>query len=295
MDKINLKKIAVILIIPVLILGAIFIFRDKIFNFPYSFPTNLVDFRNKIGELTQEAQRKVYTPDPLVVEEEAPDSFLTNRGVVEATNTERQSNGLPSLQQSSKLTQSARTKAEDMIANQYFQHTSPAGKGIADLALEVGYDYIAIGENLALGGFKNNQSLIDAWMASPGHRANILNPSFTEIGVFVIKANYKGRNTWFAVQHFGVPSSVCSKPNQNIKSQIQNNQVELDSLEEEMNSLKAQIRSIRPKRGKQYVEKVEQYNNLVVEYNKLANQTEQLINQYNSQVKEFNDCLQLYN
>src|SRR6185369_15716694 len=117
--------------------------------------------------------------------------------------------GLPALKENALLDKAAKKKLDDMFAQQYFEHINPQGKGPSDLAKSVGYDYIAIGENLALGNFKNDAELVQAWMDSPGHRANILNKQYTEIGVAVGQGTYEGKKTWLAVQEFGRPTSSC--------------------------------------------------------------------------------------
>lgn len=96
-----------------------------------------------------------------------------------------------------------------MLARQYFEHKSPTGETVGDLANHTDYHYLVIGENLALGNFDTNQAVIDAWMASEGHRANILDPRYVDIGISAIKGTYKDDSVWVIVQHFGLPISVC--------------------------------------------------------------------------------------
>src|SRR5262249_8345343 len=113
---------------------------------------------------------------------------LTQAGVIKWTNIQRQENGaLPALTVNAKLNESAQLKLKDMFAKQYFEHVSPSGVGPDGLANEVGYAYASIGENLALGNFADDRALVQAWMDSPGHRANILGKSYREIGVAVGK------------------------------------------------------------------------------------------------------------
>ena len=68
------------------------------------------------------------------------------------------------------------------------------------------YPYLAAGENLALGDFKNANELVAAWMASPGHRANILNGVYRDIGVATGFDAFEGRKTIIVVQIFGATS-----------------------------------------------------------------------------------------
>ncbi|MDP3882692.1 MAG: CAP domain-containing protein [Candidatus Staskawiczbacteria bacterium] len=126
--------------------------------------------------------------------------------IIEYTNWERQKYGLSPLSQNSKLSSAALKKAQDMLSNQYFAHVSPNGTGLVELINSVGYNYSAIAENLAYGNFKTESEVIKAWMASPGHRAAILNKNYTEIGAAIVKGTYQGRTVWMAVQEFGAPA-----------------------------------------------------------------------------------------
>jgi len=110
--------------------------------------------------------------------------------VVNLTNQERQKNGLPALKINTTLSKMAHTKANDMAVNHYFDHTSPTYGSPFDMMKKFGITYRAAGENIAMGQ-KTPQEVVNGWMNSPGHRANILNKNFTEIGVgFVNNGNY---------------------------------------------------------------------------------------------------------
>lgn len=246
---------------------------------------NVID-RNVIHEIKKE----VNAPPPLRAKIEAPRSFLTVAGVIDFTNRQRAENGLAPLSNNQALNTSALVKAQDMFDKQYFAHESPDGKGVGDLVQTAGYEYIMIGENLALGNFLNDQVLVQAWMDSPGHRANILNSKYTEIGVGVIRGTYEGRNTWISVQHFGKPLSACPKPDGSLKQRINNNENLLNSLNSELETQKKEIDAYEAKRGEEYNQKVDEYNALVNQYNILIEETKSLINQYNTQVNAFNAC-----
>lgn len=283
-----MKKFWVIVLI--IILGAFLFFRDDILNFYYKLSLNLPEIEKGIGNVTQKIEKQISTPPPLRAAREDPQSFLTKAGVIQWTNTQREKYGLPSLKESLELDASAAIKVEDMFLNQYFAHNSPSGAGVGDLAGEVGYEFIAIGENLAMGNFKDDEILLQSWIDSPGHRANILNEKYTEIGVAVMKDEYEGRITWIAVQHFGFPLSACSKPDEALKSEIDKNQSKIYELEVVLGNLKNEIQVIRPRQRAIYSQKIEQYNSLVSQYNSLVAETETLINKYNIQVKVFNEC-----
>lgn len=102
--------------------------------------------------------------------------------VVKYTNEERAKAGIPALKISDALCKSAQGHAEDMYKNKYFSHTSPDGKTMQYRISKYKTDYRTLGENIACG-HENAQEVVKGWMSSEGHRANILNKDFTEIGV----------------------------------------------------------------------------------------------------------------
>lgn len=239
-----------------------------------------------------EFSRRISTPDPLFGPLDGNDAQLTVAGVAEWTNAHRAQAGLASLRTNAALNASAQVKALDMLERQYFAHEAPTGEGVADLVQESGYAFVAIGENLALGNFEDDQTLVQAWMDSPGHRANILKDSYREIGVAVVRGEYEGRTTWVAVQHFGLPSSACPPPSQTTKLRIEQNQTRLNELILEIDAAREDVRSTWPKRGPAYEEKAERYDALVNQYNELYAETVDLVTAYNIQVREFNRCLE---
>lgn len=133
-------------------------------------------------------------------------SAIVPDALVDLTNLSRQVENLSSLKPNSLLSQAAQLKAEDMAANGYFTHTSPAGLTPWYWLDKVGYHYSFAGENLAIN-FIDSQDIENAWMNSPLHRDNILNNNFTEIGIGVAQGIYQGQETNFAVQMFGRPAA----------------------------------------------------------------------------------------
>lgn len=110
--------------------------------------------------------------------------------VVKLTNAERTKAGLSPLQTDAKLMAAAREKSQDMQTNKYFSHTSPTFGSPFDRMKALGITYKGAGENIAQGQ-RSPQEVVQAWMDSPGHRANILNGKFTHIGVGYVKSgNY---------------------------------------------------------------------------------------------------------
>lgn len=216
---------------------------------------------------------------------------LTHDGIVNWTNKNRTQNGVSrNLKSNTKLDKAAQKKVDDMFENQYFEHDSPSGVGVGDLGKEVGYEYILIGENLALGNFKNDEAIVEAWMNSPGHRANILNTKYTEIGVAVGEGMFEGKKVWLAVQHFGLPRNSCPSIDPSLKSTIDINQKEIDTMQTSLNKMDKEIKAEKNEEKKS--EKIKQYNVLVGKYNNLLNKVKSDISLYNAQVKEFNVCVE---
>lgn len=114
--------------------------------------------------------------------------------VIKLTNQERAKMGLPALKTNWQLCRVARFKSQDMASKNYFSHYSPTYGSPFKMMESFGLKFAAAGENIAYGQ-KSAQEVVKAWMSSPGHRANILSPSFTEIGVGVAKNN-KGVLYW---------------------------------------------------------------------------------------------------
>jgi hypothetical protein len=145
------------------------------------------------------------------------------------------------------------------------------------------------GENLILGNFENEAELVQDWMNSPGHRANILNAGYTEIGVSVIKGEYKGESVWIAVQEFGLPVSACTKPSEDLKNQIDLKQIEIDQLMLSITAKKEEIEKTN-KNSAHYNQMIEDYNEMIKRYNLLAEELKSIVGIYNNQVNEFNNC-----
>jgi uncharacterized protein YkwD len=121
--------------------------------------------------------------------------YLTGveKGVFKLTNEVRRKNALPPLTDERQLRDIARDHSEDMLMRKYFSHVNPDGKSPHERIIkEYPYPLTATGENI--WGANGSEPLetellariiVDTWMSSPGHRQNILNPDFTDIGVGV--------------------------------------------------------------------------------------------------------------
>jgi len=217
---------------------------------------------------------------------------LTRTGVIADTNAARSENGdLPPLAENATLDSVATLRLDDMFDKQYFAHIAPDGSSATSTAQTVGYAYLFLGENLALGNFANDQDIVNAWMASPGHRENILNAHYTEIGVAVKKGTYQGSNVWIGVQVFGKPASSCPSPDGTLKANIATAENNLSAMQAELQDRKAAIDAMQPKSGPDYNQAVASYNALADQYNSLGAQTKAAIDQYNAEVNTFNSCL----
>lgn len=110
--------------------------------------------------------------------------------VVDLINDIRRENGLRELSVNTELSRVARIKSQDMHDKRYFSHTSPTYGSPFDMMTAFGIRYRTAGENIAMG-YRTPAQVVDGWMNSPGHRANILNGSFTQIGMgYVADGNY---------------------------------------------------------------------------------------------------------
>lgn len=118
----------------------------------------------------------------------ASSSYVTE--VIRLVNVERAKEGLSALTENTALSQVAQLKSQDMCDNKYFSHTSPTYGSPFDMMKKYGITYKTAGENIAMG-YKTPAAVVEGWMNSSGHRANILSSSFTQIGVgYVQSGNY---------------------------------------------------------------------------------------------------------
>lgn len=120
------------------------------------------------------------------------------------TNDQRVNNNAPTLSENSLLDKAAQLKAEDMAKRGYFAHNTPEGYLPWYWLDKVGYKYSHAGENLAVN-FNDSKDVVDAWMNSPTHRANIVKAIYTETGLGVAEGVYEGRPAIFVSQFFATP------------------------------------------------------------------------------------------
>jgi len=150
-------------------------------------------------------------------------SQISTTEVIRLTNIKRNQNGLSTLKENTELDAAAKAKGQDMLSKGYWAHVSPDGTQPWDFFKAVGYKYRYAGENLARD-FSNPDSAVEAWMASPSHRENMLSDRYKEIGVAVVDGNLNGKDTTIVVQLFGTTLAgapqvpIAAAQNQTVKS-----------------------------------------------------------------------------
>ena len=130
-------------------------------------------------------------------------------------------------------------------------------------------------------------------MNSPGHRANILNKNYTEIGVYVMQGVYKGQNVWIATQIFGKPLTGCKEPDKTLKDNIAKYKVSADSIMASINKIDVELKTISTSDTQAYNSKVAERNTLAGLYNNLASEIKISVAEYNKEASIFNSCIKL--
>ena len=129
-------------------------------------------------------------------------SDISSEQLLLFTNQKRQENALPPLSLNQQLSDAALSKADNMFAQNYWAHISPDGKTPWVFIKAAGYNYIYAGENLARG-FTSAQDVINAWMASPEHRKNMLSTNYQSVGYAVETGKLNGEDTVLVVEMLG--------------------------------------------------------------------------------------------
>ena len=132
----------------------------------------------------------IYPGQILTIPQLEPSVRSFEQEVIRLVNEQRVQNGLNPLTENWELSRVARYKSQDMVDNRYFSHTSPTYGSPFQMIRAFGISFRRAGENIAYGQ-RTPQAVVNAWMNSSGHRANILNASYTQIGVgYVADGNY---------------------------------------------------------------------------------------------------------
>jgi uncharacterized protein YkwD len=133
------------------------------------------------------------------------DPDTVRKEMLARVNAIRKKAGLNSLRLNSDLEKAAQRHAEDMLTRGYFAHESPSGTTVRERSRKAGYDWSAIGENIAFGQTSVDE-VVETWMDSPGHRKNILGRHFNELGIGLALGKGKdGKYQVLWVQNFGAP------------------------------------------------------------------------------------------
>lgn len=144
-------------------------------------------------------------------------SGIDQKKLIELTNAERQKAGLPAVSESDALDKAAALKAQNMFQENYWAHFAPSGKTPWDFILGAGYKFTFAGENLAKN-FYQSDDVVKAWMVSPTHRDNLLNPKYRDIGIAVVDGVLNGQKTTLVVQEFGTTDqNLASSPSVDVQ------------------------------------------------------------------------------
>lgn len=174
---------------------------------------------------------------------------ITVEKLLTTSNAIRSQNNLPPLVNNTQLTDAAQKKAAHMFQNDYWAHFAPDGTSPWDFIKQSGYSYEYAGENLAKN-FLFSQNVVDAWMNSPTHRANLLNREYAEVGFAVVNGVLGGEETTLVVQMFGSPinkvAHVSQPEGNNNTSEIKN------SIPEKKNVLGEYKKDTAPVNGKKF-------------------------------------------
>jgi uncharacterized protein YkwD len=237
----------------------------------------------------------VSVPIPEIIEEPiVNNNYNSDDEILIFTNKERLSESLKPLSANHILDKIAGLRADDLFANQYFEHVSPDGQSASGLAQDIGYDYLLIGENLALGNFDGEKGIVSAWMESPGHRANILNGKYTELGISLKEGLFNDSEVTIAVQIFGLPMANCSKPNSGTKTLIESSVASIKQMQEQAkimyNNLEVMKNSPELDRA-YYNQKIQEYNYFAKKVNDAINGLKEMTDSYNGGVVQYNLCI----
>ncbi|MYE38101.1 MAG: CAP domain-containing protein [Candidatus Spechtbacteria bacterium SB0662_bin_43] len=215
--------------------------------------------------------------------------------VISATNAYRAQRGLAPLRYNEALALSANRKVDLIFQEQHFEHRSLSGKEVSDLIQEAGYQFLAVGENLALGTYRSEQEIVELWIQSPAHHAILVSPYFEDIAIGIKQGVFEGQRVWVAVQHFGRPAAACAPvaPQQALKQRIDSQSEQLRVWEQEIQEKQAVLKKYAPSYGVEYNQVAREYDSLVQQYNALLQEAKQAINTYNKQAKAYNDCISM--
>lgn len=273
-------------------IGVFFLARQPIANYTTHVLTFIKEYSAAHDDVLNELRQEIFSA-PLRKNSGGETAALSSLEIIRLTNTERAAENLLALKENTLLDAAANRKLQDMFDQQYFEHISPEGFGPGFLADTVGYAYVVVGENLALGSFKSNRDLLQAWMASPGHRENILNVRYLDIGVAVGYGIFNGEKVWLAVQEFGKSASTCPLVSSDLRSQIEKDKSLIIEIANDIKAFRAGLDALPNTTAEEnlvYNAKVSEYNLAVNGYNSASVKLKKEIDDYNQSVINFNTC-----
>ena len=229
----------------------------------------LAEFNASPTDLLNTLEREISTPPPLRGLLDQPSAALAREDIRSETNRHRADNTLPALKENAALNRAAENKLADMFAQQYFEHVNPDDIGPGEVAEAAGYAFLRVGENLALGNFASAAALVQAWMDSPGHRANILEKNFTEIGIAAGQGTFEGQSVWLAVQTFGLPASACTAPDSSLRAALDSAKKTAAELAPGLDALKSEFTRL----AAEGEAKIQEGNEKIQEGNRIAEET----------------------
>jgi hypothetical protein len=256
----------------------------------------------KYPEFIPSQQKTFHKPPGLFSEK------LDASHIIKLTNEYRASLGLTPLRENFQLTHAAEYRANDMISNRYYAHVNPiTGEGPGEAIKDANYQYRTYAENIAMGNWQSNRHIVDGWINSPGHRANIVNPNIREIGVAIIKDTTTplGRpSAYYGVQLFASPMPDCTRPSEVDKALLQEMQRKNDDIWRRVNIQKSEIERLQARIHREnnnttkkrmindFNRQINAYNSLVAEAKGMQDSLQLVIQSYNSRIHEYNACMQ---
>ena len=233
---------------------------------------------------------------------------LNATDIVKLTNEYRITLGLPPLRENFQLTHAAEYRANDMIRNSYYAHVNPVtGENPGDAIKQANYQFKSYAENIAMGNWQSNGHIVDGWINSPGHRANIVNPDIREIGVAIVKDNTTplGRpSVYYGVQLFASPMPDCSQPSKADKALLQDMQRKNDDIWRRVDDRRREIEALKNRidcetnmatRNRlitDYNRQVDSFNSLAAEAKGMQDSLKLVVQSYNNKINEYNTCMQ---
>lgn len=227
------------------------------------------------------------------IPEYAETGKYTDLDILHTINDERAKFDLAPLTLSLDLERSARQKADDMVLHNYFSHERE-GKLFEDFIKAEQYDYVIIGENLARGEFKSAERLVRAWLGSPTHRKNILDPRFQETGIAIVAGTLDGNTVYYIAEHFGTSRSVClNVTSSNATHELSIMQQVLEEREEEVVSLKRTLTDLGDT-GLERTKILNLYQKKMTDLASIRNSLFKKIEGEESLIQAYNTCIQQY-